>query len=276
MTPFISGFSDHWLRAERPWKKWPLQPKVAFSADVISRTGFGWSKDRIYFSPPGQLRTETFYPDQTRVAVLNPDKGKLYQWSVDPNTSKISADPGLPSEMPIDSYWQTVAVEGSYWVLPANIRESSLVKEGDQLINGIETTRYRADMDAGKEVRKAQVWIARKSGIVVRFETSPDGWPFVSAMELSNLHVSHQARSYSSCRKSSYLVRTNKRTTRRRRSSPLVQANTRISRLGLFAAKSPPAAACWTMPSKSAARPRPHCPARKTSCVSPARRPTRA
>lgn len=193
MTPFISGFSDHWLRAERPWKKWPLQPKVAFSADVISRTGFGWSKDRIYFSPPGQLRTETFYPDQTRVAVLNPDKGKLYQWSVDPNTSKISADPGLPSEMPIDSYWQTVAVEGSYWVLPANIRESSLVKEGDQLINGIETTRYRADMDPGKEVRKAQVWIARKSGIVVRFETSPNGWPFVSAMELSNLHVSHQA-----------------------------------------------------------------------------------
>ena len=35
MLPFISGFSDHWLRAERPWKKWPLQPKVAFSADVI-------------------------------------------------------------------------------------------------------------------------------------------------------------------------------------------------------------------------------------------------
>ncbi len=38
MLPFISGFSDHWLRTDRPWKKWPLQPKVAFSADVISRT----------------------------------------------------------------------------------------------------------------------------------------------------------------------------------------------------------------------------------------------
>lgn len=51
MLPYIAGFSDHWLRAERPWKKWPLQPKVAFSADVISRTGFGSSKGRIYFSP---------------------------------------------------------------------------------------------------------------------------------------------------------------------------------------------------------------------------------
>ncbi len=193
MLPFISGFSDHWLRTDRPWKKWPLQPKVAFSADVISRTGFGSSKGRIYFSPPGQLRKETFDTDQTGVAVLNPDKGKLYQWVVDPSTAKVSADPSHPSEMPIDSYWQTVAVEGSYWVLPANIRESSLVKDGDQLINGIETTRYRADMDAGKEVRKAQVWIARKSGIVVRFETSPDGWPFVSGMELSNLHIGHQA-----------------------------------------------------------------------------------
>jgi tetratricopeptide (TPR) repeat protein len=193
MLPFISGFSDHWLRAERPWKKWPLQPKVAFSADVISRTGFGSSKGRIYFSPPGQLRVETFDTVKTEVAVLNPVKGKLYQWAVDPSTGKVNTDPPFPSEMPIESYWQNVAVEGSYWVLPVNIRESSLVKEGDQLINGIETTRYRADMDAGKELRKAQVWIARKSGIVVRFETSPDGWPFVSGMELSNLHIGHQA-----------------------------------------------------------------------------------
>jgi hypothetical protein len=68
MLPFISGFSDHWLRAERSWKKWPLQPKVAFGADVISRTGFGPSKGRIHFSPPGQLGEETFYPDQARVA----------------------------------------------------------------------------------------------------------------------------------------------------------------------------------------------------------------
>src|ERR1700730_5695192 len=60
MLPFISGFSDHWLRAEMPWKKWPLQPKVAFSADVISRTAFGSSKGRIYFSPPGQLRVDDF------------------------------------------------------------------------------------------------------------------------------------------------------------------------------------------------------------------------
>jgi tetratricopeptide (TPR) repeat protein len=193
MLPFISGFSDHWLRAERPWKKWPLQPKVAFSADVISRTGFGSSKGRIYFSPPGQLRVETFETVKTEVAVLNPVKGKLYQWAVDPSTGKVNTDPPFRSEMPIESYWQNVAVEGSYWVLPVNIRESSLVKEGDQLINGIETTRYRADMDAGKELRKAQVWIARKSGIVVRFETSPDGWPFVSGMELSNLHIGHQA-----------------------------------------------------------------------------------
>jgi tetratricopeptide (TPR) repeat protein len=193
ILPFVCGFSDHWLRAESPWKRWPLQPKVAFSADVISRTGFGSSKGRIYFSPPGQLRDETFDTDQTQVAVLNPVKGKLYQWAVDPSTGKVNADPPFPSEMPIESYWQTVAVEGSYWVLPVNIRESSLVKEGDQVINGIETTRYRADMDAGKEVRKAQVWIARKSGIVVRFETSPDGWPFVSGMELSNLHIGHQA-----------------------------------------------------------------------------------
>ena len=194
MLPFIAGFSDHWLRDERPWKKWPLQPKVAFSADVISRTGFGSSKGRIYFSPPGQLREEDFSdPSQTWVAVLNPDKGKLYQWAVDRNTGRAGAHAPWPYETPIESYWQTVAVEGSYWVLPANIRESSLVKEGDQLINGIETTRYRADMEAGREVRKAQVWIARKSGIVVRFETSPDGWPFVSAMELSNLHVGRQA-----------------------------------------------------------------------------------
>ena len=127
------------------------------------------------------------------MAVLNPDKGKLYQWAVDRNTGRAGAHAPWPYETPIESYWQTVAVGGSYWVLPANIRESSLVKEGDQLINGIETTRYRADMEAGKEVRKAQVWIARKSGIVVRFETSPDGWPFVSAMELSNLHVGRQA-----------------------------------------------------------------------------------
>jgi tetratricopeptide (TPR) repeat protein len=193
ILPFVCGFSDHWLRAESPWKRWPLQPKVAFSADVISRTAFGSSKGRIYFSPPGQLRHETFDTDQTQVAVLNPVKGKLYQWAVDPSTGKVNADPPFPSETPIESYWQTVAVEGSYWVLPVNIRESSLVKEGDQLINGIETTRYRADMDAGKEVRKAQVWIARKSGIVVRFETSPDGWPFVSGMELSNLRIGHQA-----------------------------------------------------------------------------------
>jgi tetratricopeptide (TPR) repeat protein len=193
ILPFVCGFSDHWLRAESSWKRWPLQPKVAFSADVISRTAFGSSKGRIYFSPPGQLRHETFDTDQTQVAVLNPVKGKLYQWAVDPSTGKVNADPPFPSETPIESYWQTVAVEGSYWVLPVNIRESSLVKEGDQLINGIETTRYRADMDAGREVRKAQVWIARKSGIVVRFETSPDGWPFVSGMELSNLHIGHQA-----------------------------------------------------------------------------------
>jgi hypothetical protein len=68
-----------------------------------------------------------------------------------------------------------------------------LVKEGDQLVDGVETTRYRAEMDAGKEVRKAEVWIARKSGIIVGFETSPDGWPFVSAIQLTNLHVGHQA-----------------------------------------------------------------------------------
>jgi hypothetical protein len=130
MLPFISGFSDHWLRAERPWKKWPLQPKVAFSADVISRTGIGSSKGRIYFYPPGQLRVETFDAVKTEVAVLNPVKGKLYQWAVDPSTGKVNTDPPFPSEMPIESYWQNVAVEGSYWVLPVNIRESSLVKGG--------------------------------------------------------------------------------------------------------------------------------------------------
>ena len=101
MLPFISGFSDHWLRAEKPWRKWPLQPKVAFSADVISRTGFGWSKGRIYFSPPGQLREEDFdIPGQTRVTVLNPDKGKLYKWAVDPSTGKVNTDPHFPPEMP--------------------------------------------------------------------------------------------------------------------------------------------------------------------------------
>jgi hypothetical protein len=194
MFPFISGFSDHWLQSEKPWEKWPLQPKVAFSADVILRTGFGLGKGRIYFAPPGQLREEAFeIPDRTQVTVLNPEKGKLYHWVVDPNTGKVSADPDHPYETPIESYWPNVAAEGSYWVLPVNIRKSSLVKEGDRLVDGVETTRYRAEMDAGKEVRKAEVWIARKSGIIVRFETSPDGWPFVSAIQLTNLHVGHQA-----------------------------------------------------------------------------------
>lgn len=36
ISPFISGFSDHWLHAKSPCKEWPLQPKVAFSVNLIA------------------------------------------------------------------------------------------------------------------------------------------------------------------------------------------------------------------------------------------------
>jgi hypothetical protein len=194
---FSTRFSEHWLKNGKPWQKWPFQPKVAFSADIICQTGFGASKGKIYFSPPAYLRDESKYSGENiYVSVLNPDKGKLYEWAFDPATGKASAKwdkSGPPTESRIENYWTNVAVEGSYWVLPVNIQEESLVKEADELINGVETTRYKAMVDTGKEEREAYVWLTREHEIVVRFEmTSTEGWPFVSGIELSNLKVSEQ------------------------------------------------------------------------------------
>jgi outer membrane lipoprotein-sorting protein len=191
------SFSEHWLKSDKPWENWPFQPKVAFSAEVISRTGFGTYRGKVYFSPPGLLRDEAKSSgEQVYISVLNPEKGKLYEWTLDPSTGKAAAKwdkSQPPTERPIQNYWTNVAVEASYWVLPVNIQESSLLKEEDELIDGVATTRYRAMVDTGREEREAYVWLTQEHGLIMRFEmTSTEGWPFVSGIELSNLKVGDQ------------------------------------------------------------------------------------